>query len=149
MVKGLTHYFWIAKVSIYLADHITSNFLKGVFHKFHLVRSWIVCLIYCPYKNFSGFYHFHHFILKSHETLVKDILKAFENFKNKQESVWGNVFWHVKISIFWKSIQYTIHWGKTQILKKFPSDKITVQKIPSFFFREFQLIAVLLLICDS
>ena len=28
------------------AEHITSNFLKAVFYKFYLVRSWILCLIY-------------------------------------------------------------------------------------------------------
>ena len=26
-----------------LADHITSNFLRAVFHKFHLLHSWILC----------------------------------------------------------------------------------------------------------
>ena len=25
------------------ADHITSNLLKAVFHKFHLVHSWMLC----------------------------------------------------------------------------------------------------------
>ena len=34
-----------------------------------------------------------------------------------------NVFWYVKVYIFWKCIQYTIHWDKTQIFKKFPLDK--------------------------
>ena len=28
------------------ADHISSNFLKAVFHKFYLVHSWILCPIY-------------------------------------------------------------------------------------------------------
>ena len=31
----------------------------------------------------------------------------------------------------------------------FPSDKKAVQIMPSFYFSEFQLITVLLLICDS
>ena len=31
---------WFAEV-----DHITSNFLKAVFHKFYLVHSWILCPI--------------------------------------------------------------------------------------------------------
>ena len=30
------------------ADHIPSNFLKAVFHKFFLVYSWILCPIYEP-----------------------------------------------------------------------------------------------------
>ena len=29
-----------------LKGYITSNFLKAVFHKFHLVHSWILCPIY-------------------------------------------------------------------------------------------------------
>ena len=79
---------------------------------------------------------------------IKDTPKAFDNFKNKQKSVWSNVFWYVKVCIFWKCVQYTIHWDKAQMLKKFPSDKINGTKMPSFFFRELQLITVLLLICN-
>ena len=77
-------------------------------------------------------------------------LKAFNDFKNKQKSVWSNVFLICKsIHILWKCIQYTIHWDKTQILKKNPLDKINCTKKPYLFFREVQLITVLLLICDS
>ena len=75
---------------------------------------------------------------------IKDTLKAFDDFKNKQKSVWSNAFWYVKVCIFWKCIQYTIYWDKTQMLKKFPSDKMKGTKN-----RELQLIIVLLLICDS
>ena len=52
--------------------------------------------------------------------------------------------------IFWKFIQYTIHWDKTQMLKKFPLDKInvTINALTSFF-HELQLITVLLLIRNS
>ena len=75
---------------------------------------------------------------------IKDTLNAFDDFKNKQKSVWSYVFWYVKVCIFWKCIQYTIHWDKTQMLKKFPSDKMKSTKN-----REHQLIIVLLLICDS
>ena len=42
-----------------------------------------------------------------------------------------------------------MHWDKVQILKKLCWDKINGTKIPNFFFRKFQLIKVLLLICDS
>ena len=48
--------------------------------------------------------------------------------KTSIKSVWSNVFWHVKVYIFSKFVQYTIHWDKTQMLKKFPSDKIDVTK---------------------
>ena len=66
-------------------------------------------------------------------TQIKNTLKAFNDFKNKQKSVWSNVFWYVKVCIFWKCIQYTIHWDKTQMLKKFPSDKINGTKNALFF----------------
>ena len=81
--------------------------------------------------------------------IFKDTLKAFDDFKNKQKSVRSNVFWYVKVCVFWKCIQYTIHWDKTQMLKKIPSDKINGTKNILFFFRKLQLITVLLLICDS
>ena len=55
--------------------------------------------------------------------IIKDTLKAFDDFKTKQKCVWSNVFWYVKVYIFWKCIQYTIHWDKTEILEKFSSDK--------------------------
>ena len=77
---------------------------------------------------------------------LMDTLKAFDDFKNKQKGVGSNVFWYVKVchseTVF--NILYTCH--KTQMLKKIPSDKI---KMPSFFFREPQLITILLLIYDS
>ena len=54
----------------------------------------------------------------------KDTLKGFSDFRNKQKSVWCNVFWYVKVCIFWKCFEYTLHWDSTQPLKKFPLDKI-------------------------
>ena len=42
----------------------------------------------------------------------------------KANKKWSYFFLYVKVCIFWKCIQYTIHWDKTQMLKKFPSDKI-------------------------
>ena len=65
--------------------------------------------------------------------MVKDTLNAFNDFKNKQKSVWSNVFWYVKVCVFWKCVQYNIHWDKTEILKKFPSDKINGTKNVLFF----------------
>ena len=67
---------------------------------------------------------------------LNDTLKAFDDFKNKQKSVSSNVFWYAKVCIFWKCIQYIIHWDKTQILKKVPSDKIN--SIKNVFFFLFQ-----------
>ena len=48
--------------------------------------------------------------------IFTDTLKALGEFKNQQKSVWSKVY--VKLCIFWKCIQYTMHWDKTQILKK-------------------------------
>ena len=56
-------------------------------------------------------------------------------------SVWSNVFLFVKVCIFWKCMQYTIHWDKTHMLKKFPLYKINDTKMPSFFFWKLQLIS--------
>ena len=58
----------------------------------------------------------------------KDTLKVFNDFENSQKSVWSNVFWYVKLYIFWKCIQYTIHWHKTQIFEKLSLDKINGTK---------------------
>ena len=64
---------------------------------------------------------------------IKDTLKAFDDFKNKEKCVWRNVFWYVKGCIFWKRIQCTIHWDKTHV-KKIHSDKIDGTKNALFFF---------------
>ena len=69
--------------------------------------------------------------------------------KTRKKSVWSDAFWYVKVCIFLEYIQCTIHWDKTQMLKKFRWTKQTEQKMPSFFFRELQLITILFLICDS
>ena len=45
-------------------------------------------------------------------------------------------FDNVKVCIFWKFIQYTIHRDKIQTLKKFPQNKLNMRRNPSFFFRE-------------
>ena len=65
---------------------------------------------------------------------LKIHLKAFSDFKKKQKCVRSNVFWYVKVCIFWKCIQYIIHWDKTQILNKFVSDKLNGAKYVPFFF---------------
>ena len=81
---------------------------------------------------------------------LRNLLIECPNEVNKHKSVWSNVWWYVKVCIFWKCIQYTIHWDETQMLKKFPSIKIIGTKNSLFFvFRKLQLITVLLLICDS
>ena len=39
----------------------------------------------------------------------KDTLKAFEDFKNKQQSVWSNVFWYVKKYLYSEGICDTLY----------------------------------------
>ena len=41
--------------------------------------------------------------------------------------------WYIKVCIFWKCIQYTVNLDKTQMSKKFPSDKINGPKNTLFF----------------
>ena len=53
--------------------------------------------------------------------------------ETSSKTVWSNVSWYVIICIFWKCIQYTIHWDKTQTLNKFPSDKKKRYKNALFF----------------
>ena len=66
--------------------------------------------------------------------------------------VWSisNIARNVKVCILWKFIQYTVHWDKTQVLKKisFGKKNVTKNVIP-FFFCDLQIIIVLLLICHS
>ena len=52
------------------------------------------------------------------------------------KSVWSNDFWYVKVCIFWKYIEYTTHWDKTQMLKKLPSNKISGTKNALFFLSQ-------------
>ena len=49
------------------------------------------------------------------------------------KNVWSSVFWYVKVCIFWRCTQYTIHWNKTQMFKKNPPDKISGTKNVLFF----------------
>ena len=75
--------------------------------------------------------------------------KLLTILKTSSKYVWSIIFWYEKVHIFWKYIQYTIHWGKMENFEKFSSNKISSKKMPSFIFFEFKLITVLLLVCNS
>ena len=62
----------------------------------------------------------------------KDILKAFDDFKNSKKvcEVMSFDTWKFAYSL---RIQYIIHWDKTQMLKKFSSIKIKGTKNALFF----------------
>ena len=62
----------------------------------------------------------------------KDIVQTFNDFENKQKSVWIDVFWYLKLWIFWKCIQYTVYCDKTQMLKKFSSHYVNGTKYALF-----------------
>ena len=51
------------------------------------------------------------------QLLKTSTLKAFGDLENKQKSVWSNVLWYLKVYLFWKFIQYSTHWDKSQMLK--------------------------------
>ena len=76
------------------------------------------CEIWSNWKRTPTLHIFTHAGLRIHWRLLR-ILKT----SNKSAS--SNVFWYVKVCIFWKwkCIQYTINWDKTQMLKKFLLDK--------------------------
>ena len=54
--------------------------------------------------------------------------------KTSDKSEWSNVFRCVSVYIFWKFIQYSIHWDKVKMLEKIPSEKINIAKL-IFFLR--------------
>ena len=87
--------------------------------------------------NFEHKYKMHFcgniFSLSPTKMCIKHTLKAFNDFRNKEKSVWSNVVSYIKVFIFYKSIQYNIHSDKTQMLKKVPSEKISGTKNSLFF----------------
>ena len=86
---------------------------------------------------------------KESTSILKDdfSLRLSTILKTSNKIVWSNVFRYVKECLFWKFIQYAIHWEK--MLNKFPSDKINLKKMYSFFFCKLQFLTVLLLIHNS
>ena len=52
--------------------------------------------------------------------------------KTTNKYVWSNTFWYAEVNISWEFVQCTIHWDKTQILKKFLRAKGTFQIIHFF-----------------
>ena len=94
----------------------------------------------CPCKRFHCLIF--PYLLKTMVLPLRIYWKLSTILKTSNKSVWSIVFWYVKVYIFWKFNQSTIHRDKTQMLTKYPSDKINVTKKHSFFFREPQPITV-------
>ena len=93
-------------------------------------------------------------------SVKKDVLRNFAKFTGKHlcQRLWHKCFpvnlaKFLRIPYFTEHLRWlflTIHWDKTKMLKKFPSDKIKItKKMLSFFFRKLQLITVVLLIHNS
>ena len=71
---------------IFEADHITSIFLKGVFHKFYLVHSWILCPIFS--LGFLKAYQYQYFLISLQQQppevfCKKNVLRTFAKFTGK------------------------------------------------------------------
>ena len=70
---------------------------------------------------------------------IKNTLKVSTIIKTSQKVYEVMSFWYVKVYIFSKFIQYTIHWDKKQMLQKFTLDKMNVTKMHSLLFCGLQL----------
>ena len=70
---------------------------------------------------------------KDHCSSLRVHWKLLTILKINNKSAWSDVFWYVKIFMPWKFIQYTKHWAKTHMSKKFPLNKINVTKNEFFF----------------
>ena len=69
-----------------------------------------------------------------------DTLKAFDDLETSKKSIWSNVFWYIKVCIFWYSIHYKIEVKQNK--KKLRRIKIIpfgqhkrYKKCPLFFSR--------------
>ena len=115
-------------------------FPKCVCHWYNLLR-WMLFILCDNWKAlfFIQIYCYpevwwnHHVAVFLELSVFKDTLKAFDDFKNKQRNCMKYVFWYVKVCIFWKCVQYTIHWDKTKMLKNIPLDKIYGTKNVLYF----------------
>ena len=79
------------------------------------------------------------FTISQYSSILNETLKVLDDFKNKQKNVRGDVFWYVKVPIFWKCILYTIDWDLNTVVKKISSDKINGTKNALFSFVDSKL----------
>ena len=81
---------------------------------------------------------------------AKGYTEGFQRFQKQATKMCEVIFWHVKVCLFWKCIQYTIHWDKAEMLKRFSSDKIISIKNFLFFILQAPTHhSFFFLICDS
>ena len=114
---------------------LPNKWLKAPSTKFWEVPPLMVGYSVAMFSTVVGNLHYFVLPLRIHWRLLTVL-------KTNNKSVWSNIFWYVIVCVFCKCIQYMIYWDKTQMVKKFPLDKITgIQKLPSYFFHELQLIS--------
>ena len=98
---------------VYINKKKSNLFFHGhIIYTTHLRNDWISQKMqesHMTVKKIEGF--------GSPVNKIKDTLKAFEDFKSKQKSVWNKVFRYVNVYISWKFVQHTIYWDKKQLWK--------------------------------
>ena len=66
--------------------------------------------------------------------ILKDTLKAFDDFKNSQKSVWSTIFWYV--NVYSESVFNTLYIKDKANVQKKKNKKINgTKKIPRFCFQ--------------
>ena len=107
------------------ADHIPSNFLKDVFHKFYLVHSWIICPIsiwfLAPYGTILNHTSTFFYVLVALNATVKIFkrrqptarglwkLRVPEIYRKSLEDSCGGIHYLVKL----KAIRVHLYWNWT------------------------------------
>ena len=102
---------------------IMSNYSNTDFYEFYRFKVFKFYLIFRTDVIYNDILVF---LSSCSRRNIKDTLKAWNDFKNKWKSVWSNVFWYVKVCIFWNFTQYIIQWGETRMLQKCSSDKFSI-----------------------
>ena len=125
-VEDNLYKFWSDMVWSTSADHITSDFLKAVFHKLQLVHSWIFCPIY---------------------TLTLFATLVFFNTSNLVHCCWKDIFLtSVYAGVPWSSI-FINQLPSVDFfvcLSVFQNDFIDT--LSAYFLQYFQMIQLMLLI---
>ena len=81
---------WSEMVWLSKADHITSNFLKAIFHNFYLVHSWI------PWSNYIISWHWS--LSVTPEDIRKRVVNVFRGYRKKSVA-WNGLIGMIRSSI--------------------------------------------------
>ena len=103
----------------------------------YLINKPIISKIANSQKKINAFLKcLMHFFFK--DMTLRIYWRLSKILKTSNQSIWSNLFWYVKVCIFWKCIQYTVHSDKTQMLKTMPfGQNKQYQKCPPFSFVSF------------